>query len=133
MIHVIRKNPGITQTQVCKILGLDKGSVARQTLNLENKGYLVRRENPEDGRSQLLFATEKAQKLKLSKAAVETMFYEWLLEGISERERNEFARILEILYFKCKNESKADFTEMTKKINEFFRNNREKTNKEDQR
>lgn len=118
VIHAIRKNPGITQAGVCEITGLDKGAVARQTANLEAKGYLIRRENPADGRSRLLFATEKAERLKNSKAHIESQFYEWLLEGLSEEERAEFARLLDILYFRCKAESKAEFPEMSKIIKE---------------
>ena len=78
VLHAVRKNPGITQAGVCRITGLDKGAVARQTANLEAKGYLERRENPGDGRSRLLYATEKAESLKNSKAQIETAFYEWL-------------------------------------------------------
>ena len=118
VIHAIRKNPGITQAGVCEITGLDKGAVARQTANLEAKGYLIRRENPADGRSRLLFATEKAERLKNSKAHIESQFYEWLLEALSEEERAEFARLLDILYFRCKAESKAEFPEMSKIIKE---------------
>lgn len=44
LIHVIRKNPGITQAEICRILGADKGAVAKQTANLEAKGYLCRKE-----------------------------------------------------------------------------------------
>lgn len=118
VIHAVRKNPGITQAGVCEITGLDKGAVARQTANLEAKGYLIRRENPADGRSRLLFATEKAERLKNSKAHIESQFYEWLLEALSEEERAEFARLLDILYFRCKAESKAEFPEMSKIIKE---------------
>ena len=42
VLHAIRKNPGITQAGVCRILGVDKGAAARQTANLETKGYLIR-------------------------------------------------------------------------------------------
>ena len=113
MLHAIRKNPGITQAGVCRITGLDKGAVARQTSNLEAKGYLTRAENPADGRSQLLFATEQAERLKNSKAHIEALFYEWLTAPLSETDRLEFARLLELLYRRCKAESKADFPEMS--------------------
>ncbi len=113
VIHAIRKNPGITQADVCRITGLDKGAVARQTANLEAKGYLERRENPLDGRSRLLYATGKAESLKSSKAQIEAQFYQWLTEPLSESDKAEFARILEILYRRCKEESKEDFPEMT--------------------
>ncbi len=112
VIHAIRKNPGITQTNVCKITGLDKGAVARQTMNLEKKGYLTRKDNAKDRRSRLLYPTEKAQRLKKSKASIESRFYEWLLMPLSEAEKREFVRLLEILYHRCKEESKAGFPEM---------------------
>ena len=122
VIHAIRKNPGITQARVCEITGLDKGAVARQTANLEAKGYLLRKENPADGRSRLLFATEKAEQLKSSKAHIEARFYEWLLEPLSAAERAEFIRMLDVLYNRCKAESKADFPEMTAIIREGEKN-----------
>ena len=79
LIHLVRHNPGLSQKEACLQLNMDKGAVARRTASLEQKGYLTRKANPEDGRSQLLYATEKAENLKTSKAAVETVFYEWLL------------------------------------------------------
>lgn len=118
VIHAIRKNPGITQAGVCKIVGLDKGAVARETANLENKGYLTRKVNPEDARSQLLFATAKAEQLKNSKAHIEARFYEWLLETLSAEEKQEFAKLLEALYIKCKKESQVDFVNMEKIMKE---------------
>ena len=76
LIHVVRKRPGITQSEICRILGADKGAVAKQTANLEAKGYLQRQSNPSDGRSQLIYPTEQTQRLKNSKAHIETLFYE---------------------------------------------------------
>lgn len=109
VIHAIRKNPGITQAGICKITGLDKGAVARQTANLESKGYLERRDNPDDGRSRLLYATEKAEKLKVSKAQIETCFYEWLLAELPEEEKDTFCKTLDKLYQRSKIESKSEF------------------------
>ena len=116
VIHAIRKNPGITQADVCRITGMDKGAVARQTANLEAKGYITRAENPGDGRSRLLFATQKAEELKNSKAHVEAAFYEWLIQPLDEDERKEFSRLLDIVYQRCKAESRAGFPEMEKII-----------------
>lgn len=112
LIHVIRKHPGITQSEICRILGADKGAVAKQTANLESKGYLRREKNPTDGRSQLLYPTEQAQNLKNSKAHIESVFYEWLLSSLDEQEQQEFARLLDVLYTKCKEESRAGFPHM---------------------
>ena len=62
-IHAVRHHPGITQAELREQLNIDKGAA-----RLEAKGYLVRRDNPQDGRSQLLYATEQAQGLRNSKA-----------------------------------------------------------------
>ncbi len=113
VIHVIRKNPGITQADICKITGLDKGAVARQTRNLEKKGYLVRKDNESDKRSRLLYPTEKAQRLKNSKAAIESRFYDWLISPLNEDEKREFVNLLSVLYHRCKDESKAGFPQMS--------------------
>ena len=113
VLHVIRKNPGITQSGVCRITGFDKGAVARQTASLEAKGYLIRQANPKDGRSQLLFATEKAEGLRNSKAQVETTFYEWLLAELPEAEKIAFCKTLDTIYRRSKQESRAGFPHIT--------------------
>lgn len=122
VLHVIRKNPGITQKEICNALGLDKGAVAKQVSNMENKGYVVRQINPLDKRSQLLYATEKANELKNSKAHVEALFYQWLLEDLTEEETNIFVQALNKLYIKCKSESKNNFKTMSQIVKESEKN-----------
>lgn len=109
VIHLVRHNPGITQTRVRETLKIDKGAAAKRVASLENKGYLIRKPNPEDGRSQLLYATEKAEQLKNSKAHIETVFYEWLLSELPEDEKAAFCETLDKLYWKSKNERRAGF------------------------
>ena len=111
-IHLVRHNPGITQTEVRERLKIDKGAAARRAASLENKGYLVRRPNPDDGRSQLLYATEKAENLKNSKAFIESIFYEWLLAELPEDEKEAFCGTLDKLYWRSKNERRAGFKEV---------------------
>lgn len=118
VVHVIRKNPGITQAGIRDQLGIDKGAMARQIASLEAKGFLIRKENPQDGRSQLLYATEKADQLKNSKAYIESVFYEWLLETLSDQQRQEFAKTLEILYLRSREQSRAGFPEVVERLEE---------------
>ena len=112
-IHLVRHNPGITQTEVREQLKIDKGAAARRAANLEAKGYLVRKPNPWDGRSQLLYATKKAESLKNSKAEIETVFYEWLLSELSKEEAESFCRTLDKLYWKSKKERQNHFAELS--------------------
>lgn len=92
VIHFVRHHPGATQTSMRETLKIDKGAAAKRVASLEHKGYLIRKPNPEDGRSQLLYATEKAEELKSSKAQIETVFYEWLLEELRRRKKRRSAK-----------------------------------------
>lgn len=112
-IHLVRHHPGITQAEVREQLRVDKGAAARRAASLEAKGYLIRQANPKDGRSQLLFATEKAEGLRNSKAQVETTFYEWLLAELPEAEKVAFCKTLDTIYRRSKQESRAGFPHIT--------------------
>ena len=37
IVHLVRHNPGITQTQVVQALNMDKGAAAKRVASLENK------------------------------------------------------------------------------------------------
>ena len=117
-IHLVRHNPGITQTQVRESLKIDKGAAARRAASLEAKGYLIRKPNPEDGRSQLLYATPKAEQLKNSKAHIEALFYEWLLAELPEEEKKSFFETLGKLYLRSKKESRTGFLNVSRLVEE---------------
>lgn len=109
VIHTIRKNPGISQSGICNILGIDKAAVARETNNLEKKGYIIKNKNEADKRGYKLYATKKAENLKTSKASIESSFYEWLLNSLEENEKEIFLNCLDKIYISCKQESKSSF------------------------
>ncbi len=113
VLHAIRKNPGTTQREIADLLGIDKAAIARQTKSLENKGYIERRSNPADGRSQLLYPTEMAETLKNSKARIEATYYEFLTTCLTKKERETFALLLNKLYLKSKEESQAGFVNVS--------------------
>ena len=84
--------------------------IAREAEKLEAKGYLVRRDAPNDRRSQLLYPTEKAESLKSSKAKIEAAFYEYLMNTLTKEEAAAFAGTLNKLYAASKAESRAGFS-----------------------
>ncbi len=116
LIHLVRHHPGISQKDAGQTLNMEKGAVARRAARLEEKGYLIRRENPSDARSRLLFATEKADTLKSSKTTVEMAFYDWLLEDLPAEERNSFLYTLEGLYKRSKQESRSGFPHVKERL-----------------
>ncbi len=109
LIHAVRHNPGCTQARLAEILHADKAAIARRTKNLETKGYLVRRSDPKDRRSRLLYPTERAEELKSSKVEIETSFYEYLMAVLSREEAETFSALLDRLYRASKTESRAGF------------------------
>lgn len=117
-IHLVRHNPGITQAKVREQLKIDKGAAARRAASLEAKGYLERRPNPKDGRSQMLYATPKAESLKNSKAYIESVFYEWLIAELPAEERDAFCQTLDTLYWRSKRQSRAGFPDVSRIIAE---------------
>lgn len=116
LVHAVRRNPGITQAQLRELLSLDKGAAARRTANLEAKGYIVRKPNPNDKRSKLLYPAEKAEALKESKMAVERACYEWLVEQLPEEERDSFVRMLRVVFDAAHAEFHADFPNFEEKV-----------------
>lgn len=117
-IITVRHHPGITQAELCQKLDLDKGAAARLSTRLEEKGYLRREDDPKDGRRQLLFATERSEELRNSKSHLEGLFYEWLVEDLSQGEREELARLLGILEEKCQSERREHFPIVTRRAQE---------------
>lgn len=108
-IHAVRHHPGITQTELAQMLNTDKPAITRRTASLERKGYLRREPNPEDGRSQLLYATEQAEGLRNAKAEAESTFYDYLMAGLDEAQQTAFLDTLDALYRRSKEESRAGF------------------------
>ncbi len=114
LIHALRHNPGCTQAKLAEILHADKAAVARRTKNLEIKGYLTRKNDPSDKRSQFLYPTQKAEELKSSKAEIEGAFYEYLTSLLTSDEAQTFAELLDKIYTASKTESRAGFPHFIK-------------------
>ena len=96
LIHALRHNPGCTQAALAEILHADKAAIARRTKNLESKGFLVRRDDPNDR----------------SKAQIESSFYEYIAGVLTREEAKTFAALLDRLYRASKTESRAGFAHL---------------------
>lgn len=113
VLHCIRKNPGICADEICQQMYREKSAVAHLVAGLERKGFVTRRPHPEDNRRRQIFATEKADSLKNSQAALEAFYYAWLLEDIPEEKKLVFLEVLDAMYRKSKSERKAGYEELS--------------------
>ena len=109
--------PGVTQAKVREQLKIDKGAAARRAANLESKGYLYRKPNPEDGRSQLLYATEKAEQLKkFQRRPLRACFMSGILAELPKEEKAAFLETLDKLYWRSKEQRRAEFCDVSKLV-----------------
>ncbi|WP_152400057.1 MarR family winged helix-turn-helix transcriptional regulator [Paenibacillus cellulositrophicus] len=63
-LKAILHRPGITQEQLTQQLKFDKATTARSIKQLEASGYIERKPDPDDRRSQLLYPTSKGKEVQ---------------------------------------------------------------------
>lgn len=72
---VISKNAGISQTEICEILHIEKSTTAKAVKHLLSCGYIYKKQISNDKRLYSLYLTEKGQE---ASASVEAVFTEIL-------------------------------------------------------
>lgn len=90
------RNLGITAAQLKEHLLLSQSTVAGIIARLESKGFIEKITDKDDARKSMLMPTEEGLLLEepLKEIAMETQ--QFLVEGMSEEEQEEFARLLQI-------------------------------------
>ena len=72
----------------------DKNSITKLIDAIEQKGYVVRKQNPTDRRSNTIVLTDKAHDLKLEAKSVGISLLDKMIDGISEEEIRSFIDIM---------------------------------------
>lgn len=108
-LHFIRHHPGTSQEDLRDWMMVDKAAVSRMVINLEKKGYIVRRINENDRRTKSLFVTEKDADIHTSAALAEVHFYDWLMTDIDSGELEIFRKVLHTIYLRSKEAGKSGF------------------------
>ena len=87
IISRVCRFPGCTQDSLVEELCLDKSTVARHLARLEELGYIERRAAENDARFRVVYPTQKALALFPMLRETYFAFYEGLLAGLTEEER----------------------------------------------
>ena len=77
--------PGKTQDEIISELHYDKGVMARTMQSLEDKNYVIRKNNPQDNRSYIFQLTENAINLKPEILKILNEWNNTLLQGIDKK------------------------------------------------
>ncbi len=88
---------GTPSTALGPKMGMESTSLSRLLNTMEEKGYIERKPNPEDGRGVLIFLTEQGkEKRDLSKKTV-LEFNNGLLENIAPEKMEHFFEVIEAI------------------------------------
>jgi MarR family transcriptional regulator, organic hydroperoxide resistance regulator len=91
----IDKEHGTPSSQISSRMGMEATSFTRTLKTLEEKGLIVKKKNPEDGRGVLIYLTDLGkEKRALSKDTV-LKFNEVVKQNISEEQLENFMEVAE--------------------------------------
>ena len=91
------KDKGTPSTSLGPKMGMEATSLTRTLKSMEEKGLIIRKKNPEDGRGVLIYLTEFGkEKRELSKNTV-LRFNESVKENISEQKLQHFIEVAETI------------------------------------
>lgn len=94
LLSIDPKN-GTPSTALGPKMGIEPTSLSRTLKNLEERGLINRKPNPEDGRSVLIVLTEDGLEMRDVSKEVVLNFYDALEEKISEEELGVFFKVLQ--------------------------------------
>ncbi|NLN32388.1 MAG: MarR family transcriptional regulator [Flavobacteriaceae bacterium] len=94
LLSIDPKN-GTPSTSLGPKMGIEPTSLSRTLKNLEERGLIIRKPNPDDGRSVLIILTEDGLKMRDVSKEVVLSFYDALNEKISQEELDVFYGVLQ--------------------------------------
>jgi MarR family transcriptional regulator, organic hydroperoxide resistance regulator len=93
----IDKEDGTPSSYISNRMGMEATSLTRTLKTLEEKGLIIRKKNPDDGRGVLIYLTDLGkEKRALSKNTV-LKFNEVIKQNISEEKLHHFMEVSEVI------------------------------------
>ena len=111
-LRVISVHQSLNQQLLADRLGIDKSQVTRLVNRLEEQGYITREADPQDRRAKRIASTSKADAVKAMDAELTNRYYEWLLSGLENEEKERFTQTLMKLYERARESRKNNFEEL---------------------
>lgn len=91
------KDKGTPSTSLGPKMGMEATSLTRTLKSMEDKGLIVRKKNPEDGRGVLIYLTDFGrEKRELSRNTV-LKFNETVKKNVSEEKLKHFTEVTDII------------------------------------
>lgn len=93
----IDKEDGTPSSYISNRMGMEPTSLTRTLKTLEEKGLIIRKKNPDDGRGVLIYLTDLGKEMCEQSKATVLKFNEVVRQNISEEKLNHFMEVAEVI------------------------------------
>ncbi len=97
LLNMVNERTNQISQNLAQVTGKNKSVVMRMLDSLEGKGLLVRSQNPDDRRENLLALTEQGKKVMRQYSKIECSLSDDLLAGASEEDIEAFFRVADVI------------------------------------
>lgn len=98
LMFLLYHHEGINQGSAAERLNLDKGTVARGMMKLEQSGLIIRKKDEHDRRNYRLSLTPAGRSAMERLNEVRTDLEVSLVKGMSDEDRKELDRLLQLMH-----------------------------------
>ena len=93
----IDKEEGTPSTYISNRMGMEATSLTRTLKTLEEKGLIIRKKNPDDGRGVLIYLTDFGKQMRAQSKETVLQFNETIRKNISEEKLKNFIEVADII------------------------------------
>ena len=93
----IEKEDGTPSTEISSRMGMEATSLTRTLKTLEEKGLIIRKKNPNDGRGVLIYLTDFGKQMRAQSKETVLQFNETIRKNISEEKLQNFIEVADII------------------------------------
>ena len=93
----IEKEDGTPSTAISSKMGMEATSLTRTLKTLEEKGLIIRKKNPNDGRGVLIYLTEFGKQMRAQSKETVMQFNDTIRKNISEEKLQNFIEVADII------------------------------------
>lgn len=96
LLSIDREN-GTPSTFISNRMGMEATSLTRTLKVLEEKGLIIRKKNPDDGRGVLIYLTDFGKQMRAQSKETVLKFNESIRKNISEEKLQNFMEVADII------------------------------------
>ena len=93
----IDKEDGTPSTFISSRMGMEATSLTRTLKTLEEKGLIIRKKNPDDGRGVLIYLTDFGKEMRAKSKETVIQFNESIRKNISDEKLQNFMEVADVI------------------------------------